>query len=210
MIRLDPTHAIAHFNLGTVLAQRGDDANAAVHYEESLRIDPGLRNARFNFANLLRRTGRCDEALPHLAELTRLDPGFAPARAAYAVCQIGLQRYEEALLHLERSLEALPTDRSLIQIMTRLLAACPRQEIRDGERALRMAQAVVAARRSVPALETLAMAQAENARFAAAVRTQTEALATAGRNTVGAERMSRNLERYKRGEPCRDPRSIVP
>ncbi len=114
----------------------------------------------------------------------RLDPRFGPARAANALCQIRLGRYEQALLHLEQSLEVLPTDPSLIQILARLLSACPRQEIRDGERALRMAQALVAARRSVPTLETLAMAQAENARFDAAVRTQTEALAAAGRDAV--------------------------
>ena len=104
----------------------------------------------------------------------------------------------------------LPTDPSLIQILARLLSVCPRQEIRDGERALRMAQALVAAGRSVPTLETLAMAQAENARFDAAVRTQTEALAAAGRDATKTERMSRNLELYKQGEPCRDPGSIVP
>ncbi len=56
---------MAHSNLGTIFARRGDDANAVLHYEESLRIDPGSRHAKFNLANLLRRTGHCDEALPH-------------------------------------------------------------------------------------------------------------------------------------------------
>jgi hypothetical protein len=54
------------------------------------------------------------------------------------------------------------------------------------------------------------MAQAENARFDAAVRTQTEAMAAAGPDAAKAQRMSRNLELYKQGEPCRDPQSIVP
>ena len=210
VIRLDPTHAMGHFNLGTLFARRGDDANAFLHYEESLRVDPGSRNTRFNLANLLRRTGRCGEALPHYAELLQMDPRLGPARAAHALCQIQLGRYDEALQHLEQSLEVLPTDPSLIQILARLLAACPRQEIRDGARALRMAEALVAARRSVPTLETLAMAQAENARFDAAVRTQTEALAAVERGTTQAERMSRNLELYEQGQPCRDPQSIVP
>ncbi len=54
------------------------------------------------------------------------------------------------------------------------------------------------------------MALAANARFDAAVRTQTEALAAAGRDPVKVERISRNLELYKQSEPCRDPGSIVP
>ena len=47
-------------------------------------------------------------------------------------------------------------------------------------------------------------------RLEPAVRTQTEALAAAGQDAAQTERMSRNLELYERGEPCRDPGSIVP
>jgi len=125
VIRLDPTHAMAHFNLGAIFGWRGDDANAALHYEESLRIDPGFRHARLNLADLLRGAGRCDEALPHYAELMQLDPRSAPARVGHARCQIRLGRYDEALRHLEQSLEVVPADPSLTEILAWLLAACP-------------------------------------------------------------------------------------
>ena len=39
-LRLDPSHAEAHSNLGVALARRGRVVEAIDHYREALRLDP--------------------------------------------------------------------------------------------------------------------------------------------------------------------------
>jgi len=99
----------------------------------------------------------------------------------------------------------LPAEPSLTQMLVRILAASPDDQLRDGARALELATAAVAANRTLTALEGLAMAQAETGRFDEAVRTQTEALSATGTAPATLARLQANLERYRQGRPCRDP-----
>ena len=91
-------------------------------------------------------------------------------------------------------------------IAARILAASPHDALRDGDRALVLAQRLVAARRNSQSLETLAMALAEPGRFAEAARVQREAITlakTSGRGDL--VRLRSNLARYEKNERCRDP-----
>ena len=60
---------------------------------------------------------------------------------------------------------------------------------------------------SVAVIETMAMALAENGRFAAAVARQRQAIAmaTQARRTDVATRLSENLRRYESNMPARTP-----
>jgi tetratricopeptide (TPR) repeat protein len=42
----EPSHAAAHYRLGTIHARRGDVARARAAYEAALALDPGLAPAR--------------------------------------------------------------------------------------------------------------------------------------------------------------------
>jgi Flp pilus assembly protein TadD len=41
VLAMEPDNLNAHYNLGRVLALRGDLAGAAAHFEQAVRIDPG-------------------------------------------------------------------------------------------------------------------------------------------------------------------------
>ncbi len=203
-VRLDPGDALAHFNLGTALARRGDDVGAVRHYRLALEVDPEAAGTRFNLGNALRRQGRCGEALEHYRWLVERDPGNGSARLAEAVCLVEERRFKVAAERLAAARRAFPKSPSVADVRARFLAACPRDELRDGALALRLAQQLVGLEQSPRYLETLAMARAEVGRFEAAVEAQRAAIAAAGSGGI-RPRLERNLKRYLAGKPCREP-----
>ena len=109
---------------------------------------------------------------------------------------------------VDRGLQAAPGNSSLLLTRARLLAAAPDDRVRDGAEALATAQTAVAAGATPLAVETAAMALAETGAFGAAVAGQEAAIDAAEAAHFSAAALSRmrgNLERYRRGEPCRDP-----
>jgi tetratricopeptide (TPR) repeat protein len=198
-VRLDPTLAIAHFNLGVVEAERGDQDAATRAYQQAMSADPTYRDPRLNLANTLLRLGRQREALELYRGLVENDPGDEAARLGEALSLMRDDRHREALRTLEAGLEIQPGSVPLIDGLARLLASAPDVSVRDGNRALALAQDLIGRKRSVRNLETLGMALAEVGRFADAIAAQEEAIrlaGAAGRPDVASE-LAVNLELYR-------------
>ena len=207
VLEQDPDNALTHFNVGTTMARLGDAEGAVRHYREAIRVDPEYLNARFNLANALRRRGDSENAEQHYRRVIELDPGNPGAWLGEAQCMIDSGRFEQALRRLEEGVQVLPTNLPIAQVMVRVLAASPDGNVRNGKRAVEMARELVATRRGPVTLETLAMALAETGRFEEAESSQREAMAFAESAGLAGflERLRMNLERYRNGEPCRDP-----
>lgn len=73
-VSLDPEHLRAHFDLGSIAAQRGRHENALVHYERALAIRNDFAEGHLGLATSLRRLNRLAEALAHYREANRLAP----------------------------------------------------------------------------------------------------------------------------------------
>ena len=198
---------MAQFNLGVILDKLGKPDESIEHYEQALRIDPGYVEARFNLANSLRRTGGCPAALGHYDRLRQAAPGNSSVRVGEALCLIETGQHDRARVRLDEGLGALPDDPLMVSISARLFAASPQDDLRDGERAVGLAQGLVGRQRGAGGLETLAMALAEVGRFEEAIEKQLEAIALSEKagSAELRKRLHGNLERYRRGEPCRDP-----
>lgn len=207
VLELEPDHAMTHFNLGTIAEKQGRIEKGRSHYRRALEIDPDYRDPRFNLANSLRRAGECAAAVPHFARVRELDPGNGLARIAEAACLAEAGRASEGKERLTEVLESLPEDRAVRLLSARLLAAAPQDGLRDGTRALAIAEAVDAERRSPETLEALGMALAELGRFDDAIAHMEQAIVAAkeaGRS-VGIERMEGRLAEFRAGRPSRDP-----
>ncbi len=75
----NPDCAMAHHNIGILLAQRDDLAQAVVEFETASRLDPTLVQNQLALAYVLRRLGRPDEALDRYRRAFALgasDPQF--------------------------------------------------------------------------------------------------------------------------------------
>lgn len=163
--------------LGRSLVCQGKPLPALAHYEEALRAGHGAE-AHHNRALALLSLGRKTEALGDLAAAVSRQPRNGKAHCILAGLLMQDGRYAEAMRHYEASMEALPGFLPPRLGLAWLLAACPEDRLRDGTRAMQLAQDVARAtqRRSARALDALAAALAEAGRAGEAESTAREAL----------------------------------
>jgi tetratricopeptide (TPR) repeat protein len=207
-VRLAPGFAAAHYALG-VLHEEADEYDRAIDsYSAAIKSEPANVDARLGLANAFRRSGRLAASLSEYERVLTIDPRLVKARFGYAAALIRLGRYREALDEVVDAMDLYPNDPSLARMAARLFAAAPDDRVRNGRRALEIAQALVTGQpRTIELVETLAMVSAENGEYKAAVQGQREAIeaaSRAGRRDV-VDRLSSNLERYLGGRPCRTP-----
>lgn len=202
--RLDPAlTARAHLTIGTVREEGGRVEEAIGHFTLAASEASEGGEAHFRLAEALRRSGRAAAALGYYEQV----PDRRGARFGEAMALVALGRYREAHDRLAAGVERHPWEPAFPLALARLLAAAPDDALRDGERALALAQALAEEVRTTAVAETVAMAHAELGRFSAAVEWQRLAMSVAAEagQPEAVRRMSANLAAYLRGEPSRTP-----
>lgn len=202
-LRLDPGLVAARFAIGSLREAAGRAEEAADYFRWAAEAGVEGDEAAFRLAQILRRSGRFEASLPHYERtIERSDARFG---LALALAQLG--RYREAGERLRAGLDLHPWEPAFPLALARLLAAAPDEAVRDGGRALALAQALAENLRTTAVAETMAMAHAELGQFAEAVEWQRLAMsvATDAGQVEAVRRMSANLSLYLRNEPCRTP-----
>jgi tetratricopeptide (TPR) repeat protein len=205
--KLEPANARAHMYLGRMAALEGRDRQAVEHLQQATDLDAELLPAWLNLAMARQRLRRFAPALAAYEDAIRLDPGNAHARLGRAFALIGLGRHADARRRIEEDLKVLPDEPVFVHTLARLLAASPDPTVRDGARALALAERIAPTLQTAQVVETAAMAAAELGRFGEAVQWQQVAIRAArdaGRADA-AKRLTAMLAQYKSGRPCREP-----
>lgn len=211
---IDPGHADARNNLGNVLRRRGRIDAALEAYRSAVEADPEHALARNNLANLLRGGGRLAEAVRHYRRALELDPDYAEAHYNLGVTRMLQGRVSEGLRHYREVRKLRPDWPEPYVSSAWVLATHPDSAVRAPEEALRLAREAseLTGGGHPMVLDVLAAAQAAAGDFDAAVATAETALATA--RAAGASDLARrirlHLNRYRRGEPFREPLRPVP
>ncbi|MBX7222415.1 MAG: tetratricopeptide repeat protein [Blastocatellia bacterium] len=73
-IAINPTNAVAHFNLGVHFAESGAIEQAIVQYQAAIGVNPRYADASTNLGELLLQQGRAGEALTQLSWAVQLQP----------------------------------------------------------------------------------------------------------------------------------------
>ena len=97
-------------NLGVVLADEGNSAEAVKLFREALAIDPDYAEAHSNLGHELLKSGQVDQAQASLTKALALNPNLVRAQADMGVLLASQGKFEEARRHLERSLILAPGD----------------------------------------------------------------------------------------------------
>ena len=79
VLEVEPDHAPAHINLGTLYYNRQDFVSAEKHYRLAVEADPRYALAYFDLGNVLDETGRIGEAVVAYTAAIRLAPTYADA-----------------------------------------------------------------------------------------------------------------------------------
>ena len=101
---------MAHTNLGTALAARGETDEADAHYIEAVRLNPTYPVAQNNMGNVMARRGDYSGAARHFAEAVRLQPGFVAARYHLGLALYHQGRTADAEAEFRRVLQLAPHD----------------------------------------------------------------------------------------------------
>ena len=99
VLEIDPDHAAAHINLGTLHYNRQEYALAEKHYRHAIEVDARYALAYFDLGNVLDETGRVAEAIQTYSTALRLAPTYADAHYNLALAYEKIKEPRKALKH---------------------------------------------------------------------------------------------------------------
>jgi tetratricopeptide (TPR) repeat protein len=99
VLDLDPMHAAAHINLGTLFYNRQEFGVAEQHYRAAVEADRRYALAYFDLGNVLDETGRFQEAVNSYKTAIQLAPTYADAHYNLALAYERLRESRLALRH---------------------------------------------------------------------------------------------------------------
>ena len=97
----DPSYAVARYNYGTALAERGQFDLAERYLAEAVRLDATLADAHLNLGNIYAMRGHHQRAITHFRNALQAKPDFGRARLNLGVALTELGRPGEAIRHFQ-------------------------------------------------------------------------------------------------------------
>jgi tetratricopeptide (TPR) repeat protein len=198
----------AEFCLASGYKSAGETNVALNHYRISLALNPDDNQAREQIGLLLMAGGHWAEAEALFDETLLRDPGDYGAHINLGQILSQLGRQSEAIAQLEAALQNKPDGVDALNNLAWTLATCPDAKIRDGGRAVQLAEHAceLTHDKKTVIVGTLAAAYAEAGRFDEAMATAQKACALAAESgeTNLLQKNQGLLEQYRRHQPVRE------
>lgn len=194
-----PGSVAARMNLGLTQLQLGNTAEAVRNLQSAFDLAPDDADVSRELLRLLLRLGRKDEAIQVLTKSMSVKPDDEETLVSLAILMADQQHYRDALALLADANQRFPSRASTATTLARLLASSPDRSIRDGSRALALAEAVYAAEPTPVHGETIALALAELSRCEEALSWMKRAIAAAEQQGDADEvaRLKGELPKYE-------------
>jgi protein O-mannosyl-transferase len=207
-IASQPAHARPRVSYGMALFAAERFREAETQFTAALALEPTNVLALVNLGSLLCAQGRLDDCRRRLEAALAVEPGHPDALATLGDLHLARRDPKAAAPLLARALDARPDDVLRLNRLGWLLATTVDDDVRDGHRALTLAQKAVLMtdRQDVMSLNTLAAALAEVGQFAQAAAAMREAMAVAAARQIPgvATELDRRLQLYLSGKRLRE------
>jgi tetratricopeptide (TPR) repeat protein len=156
-------------------------------------------------ARCLNAIDRPREALRVAEEALQLDPRNPAALAELGIAREKIGQYDAAKESYDEALRLAPNNLHALCAKAAFLASCPKDEFRDGKKALELAGKAYEGAPSVAVLPSLAltMAQAEAGDFVAATATAEKCLKMLRENEGSTEQIDNIVKAFKQKRPVR-------
>ncbi|MGA3179360.1 MAG: tetratricopeptide repeat protein [Verrucomicrobiota bacterium] len=207
-LQIKPDYAEARNNLGVALFDKGGKEEALAQYRRALEIDPQSAKADYNLGCALASEGQLDKAISHFRRAAKNQPGYANAYSSLGLVFFQKGETKEAIDAWQQALEIKP-DQAIVQNnLAWLLATTPEASLRNGAKAVRLAEQASQSDGGSNEflLHTLAAAYAESGRYGEAAATARRALelAAARTNDDLTAKLPKEIKLYEAGAPVRD------
>ena len=204
-LEINPNHAKAHNNLGNAFRQQGRLEEAIAHFQKALAINPDYAEVHNNLGVVFTQQGRIEGAISQFQKALEIKPDYAEAHYNLGNAFLQQGHVEEAIAHFQKALAIKPDYAEAQNNMAWVLATCPQASLRNGIKAVGLAERAnqLTSGENPVILATLAAAYAEAGRFPEAIETVQRALhlAEAQSNTALAGALQSQLKLYQAGLP---------
>lgn len=204
VLELSPLEPVAIQARASIYSQAGRFRDAISDLKQLLRRIPDSLELRLQIAENYLRDQRPRKAITLYNEILEKEAEnyLALRGSADAFLKIGDQA--KAMEVYEKAIEILPEDAGVVNNLAWVLATSAEESIRDGPRALELAQKAceMTEYKAAYILSTLAAAHAELGDFEAAVKWSTQAIEMAEDHLK--DMIRGELETYQRNEPFRE------
>ena len=204
----DPKNIDAHYNLGIALSRKGELDQAIAEFETTIRVQPQHAGAQNNLTLALLQKGEVQGAIDHGRKALQIQPDNPELHNNLAVALLRDGQLAAAVAEWRETVRLHPDKVSVTITLAWILSTAPEPSIRDGTRALDLAQRAsqTSGGRNLLISRVLAAAYAENGRFPEAIQVVQEAeqRAEASGQSASASLLRGDLELYQQGVPLRD------
>lgn len=207
-LEAQPVYPEAAYNLGRAYMTNREPDRAIASFSRALAMDPKVPDINYSLGEVLLQQGQLDRAREYLERALQLRPNFPMAQYKLANALLQQGWVAQAVNNYENVLRLRPDFVPACNNFAWLLATCPDPQFRHGRQALALAEhaSQLTGNRDPLILGTLAAAQAESGRFAAAAATAATArrLALAQTNAALANIIDMQERQYRQQLPWRD------
>ena len=196
--------ARVHLIRGRMALEATRYAEAVTEFRQAVAANPDSVTAHVNLGAALTQTGDLSGAMEQFEATLRIDPNNTTAHYNLAVLLANENKHQQAIVHLQAVTSTNPNDFAAMAMLIRLLAASPQYELRDGARALKLAQSLYEATGSLQHGTLVSLALSELGRCSEAAEWQRKMieLATKRRGEDLLTKLKTDLQRYENA-PCR-------
>jgi tetratricopeptide (TPR) repeat protein len=205
-VTIQPNDPEAQVALGNALFKKGLIDESILHYQKALAIRPYYVTAHYNLSSAFLKKGEIDEAILHCRAVLSTQPEHADAHTILANAFLQKGEIGNAIEQYKKTLEIAPRSVPALNNLAWILATCSDPALRDGTKALELAQRAneFSGRNNPIILRTLAAAHANVGQFSTAVEVGQLALSLTDRQSPLASALQRELAGYKASEPYRE------
>ena len=200
---------VAENNLGIVFLQKGQLDEAISLLKSAVDLRPDNSPAHENLAKALLQKGQVADALVHYRKLLELQPDNMEVHNIVGTVLVQQGHIREGVEEWQKVLEIQPDNGNALNNLAWVLATAPDDSLRDGSRAVQLAeQALQISGDRIPIVfRTLAAAYAENQQFPQAIETAQQGLELANKqgNFALAAELQGSIALYQENRPLRDP-----
>jgi tetratricopeptide (TPR) repeat protein len=208
VLEIRPDYAEADYNLGKVLLLKGDLDGAMTCLDKTTIGSPDSPARWFNLGNEFLQERDLECAMVCYRQAIKLNPRLADAYANLGVALSQKGQTKEAMDSWQRALEINPDQVYVQNNLAWLLATTPDAALRNGARAVALAQQAsqLSGGGNPAILRTLAAACAEDGSYTLAADTARRALglAAAQKNEGLVATLQKEIKLYEAGAPVRD------
>jgi tetratricopeptide (TPR) repeat protein len=208
-LRVTKDNDVAQNNLGIVFLQRGQLTEAISLLQSAVDLRPDNSPAHENLAKALLQKGEVADALVHYRKLLELQPDNIEVHNIVGTVLVQQGEIRAGVEEWQKVLQIQPDNGNALSNLAWVFATAADDSVRDGPRAVNLAQQAVRISGSrIPILfRTLAAAYAENHQFPEAIATAQQGieLANSQGNLVLAAELQSSIALYQGNRPLRDP-----